>query len=148
MGHKIIDLSQEIFTGVPVWIGHPPTEVTYGPTHEETRASGRFTENYSYMSEKISMSTHGTTHVDSISHIDPTPGAPSIEKIPLAWFYTEAICLNLTHVPPKSYYTVEMIQAALAKDGLEVKKGDTVLLYSGHYGRTFPTPAYPPITPA
>ena len=142
MGYKIYDLSQELYTGVPVWIGHPPTEVTVVATHEQTRTSGRFTENYSYTSEKISMCTHGTTHVDSISHIDPTPGAPSIEKIPLDWFYTEAICLNLTHVPPKSYYTVEMIQAALAKDGLEVKKGDTVLLYSGHYGRTFPTAAY------
>ena len=142
MGYKIIDLSQEIFTGVPVWIGHPPTEVTYGPTHEETLASGRFTGNYSYMSEKISMSTHGTTHVDSISHIDPTPGAPSIEKIPLDWFYTEGICINPSHLPPKTTYTVEMIKEAMAKDGLEVKKGDTVLLYSGHYGRTFPTPAY------
>jgi kynurenine formamidase len=100
MGYKIYDLSQELYTGVPVWIGHPPTEVTVVATHEQTRTSGRFTENYSYTSEKISMCTHGTTHVDSISHIDPTPGAPSIEKIPLDWFYTEAICLNLTHVPP------------------------------------------------
>ena len=142
MGYKLYDLSQEIFTGVPVWIGHPPTEVIYGPTHEETLNSGRFTENYSYMSEKISMSTHGTTHVDSISHIDPTPGAPSIEKIPLDWFYTEGICINLSHLPPRTTYTVEMIKEALAKAGLEIKKGDTVLLYSGHYGRTFPTQTY------
>ena len=35
-----------------------------------------------------------------------------------------------------------MVKEALAKDGLEVKKGDTVLFYSGHYERTYPTPAY------
>src|SRR5512146_2205803 len=99
MGYKLYDLSQEIFTGVPVWIGHPPTEVLYGPTHAATLASGRFTENYSYKSEKISMSTHGTTHVDSISHIDPNPAAPDIDQIPLTWFYTEAICINLSQIP-------------------------------------------------
>ena len=142
MGYKLIDLSQEIFTGAPVWPGHPETKVTVVATHEETRASGRFTENYSYTAERIEMSTHGTTHVDSISHIDPRPGAPSIDQLPLEWFYTEGICIDLSYVPPKTYYTVEMIKEALAKHGLEIKKGDTVLLYSGHYVRTWGTPAW------
>jgi kynurenine formamidase len=142
MGYKLIDLSQEIYTGAPVWPGHPETKVTVVATHEETLRSGRFTENYSYTAEKIEMSTHGTTHVDSISHIDPRPGAPSIDKIPLDWFYTGAICLDLAHIPPKTTYTVEMIKEALAKDGLDIRKGDTVLLYSGHYGRTWGTPGW------
>jgi kynurenine formamidase len=34
MGYKIYDLSQELYTSVPVWIGHPPTEVTVVATHE------------------------------------------------------------------------------------------------------------------
>jgi kynurenine formamidase len=140
MGYRLIDLSQEIFTGAPVWPGHPETKVTVVDTHEETRKSGRFEENYSYTAEKIEMSTHGTTHVDSISHIDPSPDAPSIDVIPLDWFYTRGICLDLSHIPPQTYYTVEMIKEALEKDGLEIKKGDTVLLYSGHYGRTWGTP--------
>jgi kynurenine formamidase len=142
MGYKLVDLSQEIYTGAPVWPGHPKTVVTVVDTHEETVKSGRFTENYSYTAEKIEMSTHGTTHVDSISHIDPTPGAPSIDKIPLDWFYTGGICLDLTHIPPKTEYTVETIKEALAKHGLEIQKGDTVLLYSGHYGRTWGTDAW------
>jgi kynurenine formamidase len=142
MGYKLIDLSQEIFSGAPVWPGHPETKVTVVATHEETVASGRFTENYSYTAEKIEMSTHGTTHVDSISHIDPTPGAPSIDKIPLDWFYTEGICIDLSHIAPKGTYTVEDIKAALDKHGLEIKKGDTVLMYSGHYVRTWGTDAW------
>jgi len=80
MGYRLVDLSQEIFTGAPVWPGHPETNVQVVDTHESTRASGRFTEEYGYTAEMISMSTHGTTHVDSISHIDPTPGAPSIDQ--------------------------------------------------------------------
>ena len=51
---------------------------------------------YGYTTEKIDMSTHGTTHVDSISHIDPSPEAQSIDRIPLDWFWTEAICLDLS----------------------------------------------------
>ncbi len=142
MGYKLIDLSQEIYTGAPKWPGHPETKITVVATHEETVNSGRFTDNYSYTAEKIEMSTHGTTHVDSISHIDPSEGAPSIDKIPLEQFYTGAICLDLTHVPPKTYYTVKMIQDALDKHGLTIQKGDTVLLYSGHYKRTWGTPAW------
>lgn len=142
MGYKLIDLSQEIYDGAPVWPGHPETRVIYGPTHEETLKSGRFTENYSYRSEMIQMSTHGTTHVDSVSHIDPNPNAPSIDRIPLHWFYTGGICLDLSHIPPKTAYTVDDIQKALDKHGLDIRQGDTVLLYSGHYVRTYGTPAW------
>jgi kynurenine formamidase len=142
MGYKIIDLSQEIYTGAPVWPGHPETKVTVVATHEETRTSGRFTEDYSYTAEKIEMSTHGTTHVDSISHIDPSVDAPSIDEIPLDWFYTGGICIDLSHIPPRTEYTVEDIEEALDKYGLDIRKGDTVLLYSGHYGRTWGTDAW------
>jgi kynurenine formamidase len=142
MGYKLVDLSQEIYSGAPVWPGHPETKVTVVATHEETRASGRFTENYSYTAEKIEMSTHGTTHVDSISHIDPSKDAPSIEKIPLEWFYTPGICLDLSHIPPRTAYTVADIQAALDKYGLDIRKGDTVLLYTGNYVRNWGTDAW------
>ena len=113
MGYKLVDLSQEIYSGAPVWPGHPETKVTVVDTHEKTRVSGRFTENYSYTAEKIEMSTHGTTHVDSISHIDPSPDAPSIDQIPLDWFYTGGICIDLSHILPRTPYTVADIQAAL-----------------------------------
>ncbi|MEE9609670.1 MAG: cyclase family protein [Desulfatiglandales bacterium] len=135
--YRLVDLSQEIFTGAAVWPGHPETKITVVDTHESTRKSGRFEEDYGFTAEKIEMSTHGTTHVDSISHIDPAPRAPSIDKISLDWFYTGAICIDLSYIPPKTYYTVDIIKEALKKHGLEIEKGDTVLLYSGHYVRTW-----------
>ncbi len=36
MGYKLVDLSQEIYTGAPVWPGHPKTKVTVIDTHEST----------------------------------------------------------------------------------------------------------------
>ena len=142
MGYKLIDLSQEIYTGAPVWPGHPETEVTVVATHEQTAKSGKFDPPFSYTAEKIHMSTHGTTHVDSVSHIDPRPEAPSIDEIPLEWFYTEAICIDQSHIPPRTEYTLEDIKAALEKAGLGIKKGDTVLIYSGNYVRNWGTPKY------
>jgi kynurenine formamidase len=142
MKYKLIDLSQELYTGAPVWPGHPLTKVEVVNTHEETLNSGKFTEGYSFTAEKIELSTHGTTHVDSVSHVDPSPDALTIDKTPLEWFYTEAIGLDLSHIPPQTYYTVEMIKEALARHNLEIKEGDTVLLCSGHYGRTWGTPAW------
>ena len=142
MAFRLIDLSQEIFTGAPVWPGHAQTVVEVVDTHESTRASGRFTEDYGYASETICMSTHGTTHVDAVSHVDPSPGALSIEKIPLDWFHTGGICIDLSHIPPLALYTVNDIKQALAKHRLEIRKGDTVLVYSGHYTRTYGSPAY------
>ena len=70
-----MDSSQDIFEGTSVWPGHPETKITVVDTHESTRQSGRFEEDYGFTAEKIEMSTHGTTHTDSISHIDPAPEA-------------------------------------------------------------------------
>ena len=139
-GVRLIDLSQELFDGAPVFPGHPQTKIVLVDTFESTRT--RYTEGYGYTTEKIDMSTHGTTHVDSISHIDPSPGAPSIDRIPLDWFWTEAICLDLSHLPPKTYYTTKMIEDALAKNGLDIREGDTVLIDSGHYRRNWGKPGW------
>lgn len=140
MGYRLIDLSQEIYEGMILWTGHPPTKITVHATHAET--AGQFEENYSFTAETIQMTTHAGTHVDSISHIDPRPGAPSIEQLPLEWFYTEAICIDLAHLPPRTLYRVEDIKAALARHNLDIRPGDTVLIHSGHYARTRDTPAY------
>jgi kynurenine formamidase len=139
-GMRLIDLSQEIFEGAPVFPGHPQTKVTVVDTFEQTRL--RFTEDYGYTTEKIDMSTHGTTHVDSISHIDPSPGAPTIDQIPLEWFYTEAICLDLREHPGKTYFSVGMIERALSQSGLDIRTGDTVLINSGHYERCWGRPEW------
>jgi kynurenine formamidase len=45
------------------------------------------------------MSDHAGTHVDAPSHFNPDPMAPSINQLPREDFFTEAICLDLSHVP-------------------------------------------------
>lgn len=140
MGYRLIDLSQEIYEGMVLWTGHPPTRIHVHATHEQTAAM--FEESYSFTAETLTLTTHAGTHVDSISHVDPRPAAPSIEQLPLEWFYTSAICIDLSHLPPRSLYSVADIQTALATHRLSILPGDTVLMHSGHFLRTRDTPAY------
>jgi len=77
------------------------------------------------------MSDHGGTHVDSIEHVSRKPGALTIDKIPLDWFYGPAICLDVSHLRPKAYISKKDLSDALIKHKLEIMEGDTVLLYTG-----------------
>ena len=49
--------------------------------------------------------------------------------MPVEDFYTEAICLDLSHVELKAEISVKEMEEALAKSGQEIKQGDTVLLH-------------------
>lgn len=140
MAHRLVDLSQEIYEGMVLWKGHPPTRIVVHATHEGT--ASLFTPPYSYTAETITLTTHAGTHTDSVSHVDPRPEAPSIEQLPLEWFYTSAICIDLSHLPPRTLYSVADIEQALARHGLAIRPGDTVLMHSGHYRRTRDTDAY------
>lgn len=137
---KLIDLTQEIYMGMPVFPGHLKTVIWDHDTHESTLAF--FGNGYSYQSRGMIISDHGPTHVDAINHVDPEPGAPAINEIPLERFYTEAICLDLSHKEPRTHITKEDLQKALAQSGLTIKKGDTVLIHTGHYLRNYGKPEW------
>ena len=77
----------------------------------------------------LSMSDHAGTHVDAPKHFDPTPGALSIDQMPLSDFYTEGICLDLSHAELRAGIGVAEMESALVASGQKIKEGDTVLLY-------------------
>ena len=133
-----MDLSQDIFQGMQVWQGHLKTVIWTHVTHEETKP--QFEQGMSYEARDILMSEHAGTHVDAIFEVDPK-GA-KLDKIPLEWFYGEAICLDLSHIKPKTYIRVSDLENALRASGLQIKKGDIVLVYTGHYNRTHGKPGY------
>ena len=87
-------------------------------------------------------SDHGPTHVDAISHLDPRPEAPSIEKMPLDTFYGEATCIDVSHKKPHEYISAADMDEALAKSGAELNKGDILLIYTGTVDRLGGTMEY------
>jgi len=141
-GHRIVDLTQELYEGQPIFVGHPETKIWSCMTHEESAKSGRFEGEMSYCANILQLCDHGPTHVDSISHIDPRPEAPTIEKIPLEWFYTDAICLDLSDAEPRTSIGRERIEEELEKTGLDVPEGGTVLYTTEHFLRTYPRQGY------
>lgn len=100
--------------------------MTAWDTHQPKVAGNTTLRSSSYY---ISMSDHAGTHIDAPKHFDPTPGALSVDQMPLTDFYTEAIALDLSHVELKASISVAEMEDALAISGEQIKEGDTVLLY-------------------
>jgi kynurenine formamidase len=137
---RLIDLSQPIYTGMKVYPGHLKTVVFEHATHEET--APRFDSGFSFQTTGIMLNDNGPTHVDSFSHLDPDPDAPTIDQMPLELFYGPAICLDVSDRPAKTDITGDHLDAALERSGLAVHEGDTVLFYTATYNRHQGTPAY------
>ena len=123
---KIIDLSRPLQHRSLCHPFHPHFVMTAWDTHQPMVAGETTFRTASYY---ISMSDHAGTHVDAPKHFDPTPGAKSIDQMPLSDFYTEGICLDLSHAELRTGIGVDEMEAALTASGQEIVEGDTVLLY-------------------
>jgi kynurenine formamidase len=137
---QLVDLSRTIEHRTPAHPSHPPVIVTVWNDHSEVKRAGN-TE-FTSKSLTLSMSDHSATHVDAPCHFSSSSGAVSIDKVPLENFYTEAICLDLSHVALKHEITVAEMEAALKVSGEEIQKGDTVLIHMGVNDRLFGKPEY------
>lgn len=140
---EIVDLSQEVFTDAPRFPGHPATKIEYVARHEDAANAPIKPKDITYAAMMLHMCDHGPTHVDSISHIDERPTAPSIDRSPLDHFFGPAVALDFTGmVEPREEISLELLQAELARHGLTPPRGGTFLFTGGHYRRTFPSEAY------
>lgn len=137
---EFIDLSREIFHRTQTHPSHPPVIMTVWNDHSEKKVAGSTT--FTSKALSLAMSDHAGTHVDAPVHFDPRPGALSIDQVPLEKFYTEAICLDLGHVPLRHAVTVAEMEAALAASGERIKPRDTVLIWMATNERLLGTPGY------
>ena len=137
---QLIDLSGEIFHKCPTLPNHPPAVITDWNTHDTFREAEGV--KFSIASKYMAFGEHTGSHVDAPVHFDADPNALSVDQMPLEDFYTEAVCLDLSHIEPKTDISIEDLEKAEAAAGIEIKPRDTVLLYMAHYDRTFGTPAF------
>lgn len=136
----LIDLSRDIEHRMQGFPTHPPVIVTEFGSHDDVRD----TQGVDFFSATLalSLSDHAGTHVDAPKHFDPRPGAAGIDEMPLENFFTQALCLDLSHKPLKSDITITDLEQAEAAAGVTIKAGDTVLLYTGFTEKTLGTPAF------
>ena len=135
---EIIDLSQEIYTGMPVFPSLPEVKITMHVSHEQW--DGIPDDGVpSPAVNRLEMGEHTGTHVDAFNHMARQFRGQSIETMPLTMFYTEGICLDLSRKGLQELIEVDDLEQALSAAGLDVRAGDTVLIYTDHYRRAFGT---------
>jgi kynurenine formamidase len=130
---QIIDLSQDIYEGMKVYPGHLKTVQFEHATHEET--APRFEGGFSFQTTGFILNDNGPTHVDSFSHLDPTPGAETIDQMSLDLFYGPAVCLDVTGFQPHTDITAEDLDRIESESPVEVQRGDIVLFHTATWNR-------------
>jgi kynurenine formamidase len=136
----LIDLSRDIHHKMPRLLNHPSIIVTPYSTHEEVREADGY--RFSAATVALAMGDHAGTHVDAPCHFDARLGAKSIDQVPLENFFTEAICLDLSHKPLKSDISIADLEAAVAAANVDIMPKDTVLLHMDFYRRCYGTDGY------
>ncbi len=136
---EIIDLSQEIFAGMPVYKGLPAVKMTVHTTHEQWEGIKNPSSTTPSV-YKLELGEHTGTHVDALNHMGSEYQGQSIDTMPLSMFYTSGICLDFSYKGLEELIDQQEIMSACKKAGLEISPGDTVLLHTDHYRKTFGGP--------
>ena len=137
---ELIDLSQELYPGMPVYKGMPDFHRQVHATHEQWEGipDAPSATPGVYL---LQLGEHTGTHVDGLNHMARPYKDQSIDLMPLSRFYTQGICLDFSHKQPGELIETREIQAYCADRHLTVQPNDTVLFYTDHYRRTFGTSA-------
>lgn len=133
-----IDLTRPIFQGMPMWFGHQKTFIMVNQTHEEFKELWK--TSCGFEAHNLLISEHSGTHTDAIFEYDES--GPHLDESPLAFWYGDALCLDVSSVGYPSYITPEVLEESYKRSGGTIVADDIVLLYTGHGDRLFPTPAY------
>lgn len=136
---EIIDLSQEIFPGMPVYHGLPPVEMSVFASHEQWEGITG-SDIVSPAVHRLTLGEHTGTHVDALNHMGRANRGQSIDGMPLTTFFTEGLCIDLSHKGLRELIEPADLQAVLAAVGLDLRPGDTLLLFTDHYRRAYGSP--------
>jgi len=160
MEHKIYDLGQPYFNGMPVHPEDPPFNMVIYRYHEYTRhIFEKIAPGFSDSMELIITSMHSGTHIDAKCHMarngtlhQGVKAAEIVshtgykkygaEEIPL--FVRRAVLLDVPAykgvdiLPPRYGITAQDLEETMKHEQVEIKQGDIILVRTG-YSRYFTT---------
>ena len=159
-GAHVFDMNVEYFIGMPSWVaaGDPPygiwmTHTPDGSINDNLSGVGSAVhEKYSYCGDSIHLYTHCGTHVDTLNHLghhgmfwngwtaDKDLGSRiwnkgGLDKYPP--IIARAVLLDVAgmhgvdELEPAHGITPQELQDTVAKQGVELRKGDVVLVRTG-----------------
>ncbi|KAB1185338.1 MULTISPECIES: cyclase family protein [Haloferax] len=120
---EVIDLSNPICAGIPVWPSFPQVEL------DQTSIAARD----GFTMERIEMRSHTATHIDAPAHF--IPDGKTLDDFSIERFMGEGVVIDLTPKDPEEAITRADIEAY--EDDIE--QGDVVMLHTGwdeYYGQT------------
>lgn len=97
-------------------------------------SDGDLPEGLGWASDMVTLSAHSGTHVDAPWHYFPKSEgkrARTIDEMPLEWFYSDGVVLDMRHKPRGSGVSVDDLKEALSKIGYKIKPWDIVLIQTG-----------------
>jgi kynurenine formamidase len=159
-GAHLFDLNVDYFVGMPSWVaaGDPPygiwmTHTPQGSVHDNLSGAGAHThERYSYCGDSIHLYTHCGTHVDTLNHLghhgmfwngwtaDKDLGSRiwtkgGLDKYPpiiARGVLLDVAGLHGVDCLPEAYgITPKDLQDCVAKQGVDLRKKDVVLVRTG-----------------
>lgn len=135
---ELIDLSLEIYEGMPIFSAHQRPFVMVNQTHDGFKQ--RFDTGVGFEVHNWLLSEHTGTHTDAI--LEYVEGGPGVDAMPLSYFYGPALCLDLSHVKYPDDIAVADLESAIELSGHEVQKGMIILLHTGQSEVVFPSKGY------
>lgn len=135
---EVVDLTQPLYEGMPIFPLHQRPFIMVNQTHDQSVEW--YGVRLPFETHNLLINEHTGTHADAIFEYDRS--GPTIDQTPLAFYYGQAICLDVTATKYPEYFTANVLQKALDESGQEIRLGDTVLLYTGHAERTLPGREY------
>ena len=87
-----------------------------------------------WANDTVNMISHAGTHVDAPWHYSPiSEGRKSrtIDEMPLEWFYSDGVLLDMRHKTRGSGITIDDLQKALEKINYIIKPWDIVMIQTG-----------------
>lgn len=137
---RLVDLSDHISNDTSAFEPNPHA-ITY-VSHEQALAvverygllKEYFAPGHAWAVESVTLSTHSGTHVDAPYHYGPTSGgapAKTIDQLPIEWFYSDGVRLDMRSKPAGAGITAEDVQTELEHIGYTLKPLDIVLVWTG-----------------
>jgi kynurenine formamidase len=140
---KIVDLSAPIEPSPPEWPAPLRTDILYA----DHRAGAEAVESLFGVPSRLlrdgegwavetftNLGTHNSTHVDAPWHYNSSvhgDRAQTIDELPLEWFFSDGVVLDMAHKADGDPMTAAEAQAELARIGHELKGLDIVLVRTG-----------------
>jgi kynurenine formamidase len=136
-GMTVIDLTREIYQGMPIFYVHQKPFIMRNHERED---APRLFGTAPFEAHNLLISEHTGTHADAIFEYDPN--GPSLDRIGLGYYYGNASCIDVSHVRYPDFFTPEVLEGANEAAGSIIRRGDIVLLHTGHGARTYPREDY------